>query len=75
MHPKGPFIIYDWETESKDFLWKIFLQPTRRAPKERPILDLIWNLPTLNVGYVPERGILILLGGGNIAWGPWAARV
>ena len=27
---------------------------------ERPILDLVWNLPALDVKHVPQCGILIL---------------
>ncbi len=39
---KGPVIIYDQGGEgSNDFLWKIFLRPTRRAKKKiRGLLDI-----------------------------------
>ncbi len=36
--------------------------------KKRPILDLVWNLPTLVVKHVPECGILILYSFNVLSW-------
>ncbi len=44
--------LYFTKTYNKILLWEFTGQ--------RPILDLIWNLPTLNVRHVPKLGILIL---------------
>ena len=51
----------------KCFIWGLIMT---NHGSQRHILDLVWNLSALDVRYIPECGILILLG----PWS-WGARL